>query len=152
MKKNSSLPILQSQPMTRRELIFHAGAGLSGLALTALLVRDNLLAAEPQRKPCSPLAAKQPMFPAKAKSVIFLFMYGGVSHVDTFGPKPDLTRHHGKPMNKGKVYVFFGNPGNLMASPYKFKKHGQCGTEVSELYPRLAQKVDDLCLLRDRKS
>jgi len=144
----NKLPILQPRPMTRRELIFHAGAGFSGLALTALLDRDDLLAAEPQRKRANPLAAKQPMFPAKAKSVIFLFMYGGVSHVDTFDPKPDLTRNHGKPMNKGKVDVFFGNPGNLMASPYKFKKHGQCGTEVSELYPHLAQRVDDLCLIR----
>jgi hypothetical protein len=144
----NKLPILQPQTMTRRELIFHAGAGFSGLALTALLDRDNLLAAEPQRKRANPLEAKPPMFPAKAKSVIFLFMYGGVSHVDTFDPKPDLTRHHGKPMNKGKVDVFFGNPGNLMASAYKFKKHGQCGTEVSELYTHLAQKVDDLCLLR----
>jgi hypothetical protein len=137
-----------AQRISRRELIFRAGAGFSGLALAALLDRDNLLAAEPQQKRANPLAAKPPMFPAKAKSVIFLFMYGGVSHVDTFDPKPDLTRHHGKPMNKGKVDVFFGNPGNLMASPYKFKKHGQCGAEVSELYPRLAQTVDDLCLVR----
>ncbi|MGH9765974.1 MAG: DUF1501 domain-containing protein, partial [Blastocatellia bacterium] len=148
MKTRNPFQILQPQPMTRRELIFHAGAGFSGLALTSLLDRDNLLAAEPQRKRANPLAAKPSMFPAKAKSVIFLFMYGGVSHVDTFDPKSDLTRHHGKPMNKGKVDVFFGNPGNLMASPYKFKKHGQCGTEVSELYPHLAQKVDDLCLVR----
>src|SRR5262249_27977014 len=140
---------LQSQPMTRRELIFHAGAGFSCLALASLLDRDGLLAATPDdKKRVNPLAPKPSHFQAKAKSVIFLFMYGGVSHVDTFDPKPDLTRHHGKPMNKGKVDVFFGNPGNLMASPYKFKKHGQCGTEVSELYPRLAQKVDDLCLLR----
>src|SRR5262245_12684907 len=116
-------PILQPhrrlRAMTRRELIFRAGAGFSGLALTALLDRDNLLAAEPQRRRANPLAAKPPMFPAKARSVIFLFMYGGVSHVDTFDPKPELTRNHGKPMNKGKVDVFFGNPGNLMASPYK---------------------------------
>src|SRR6266545_3882104 len=116
------LPILRPRTMTRRELIFHAGAGFSGLALTALLDRDDLLAAELQRKRANPLAAKPPMFPAKAKSVIFLFMYGGVSHVDTFDPKPDLTRHHGKPMNKGKVDVFFGNPGNLMASPYIKRK------------------------------
>src|SRR5215813_6668949 len=132
MKQNNSLPILQPRPMTRRELIFAAGAGFSGLALTALLDQDNLLAAEPQRRRANPLAAKPSMFPAKAKSVIFLFMYGGVSHVDTFDPKPDLTRHHGKPM----------------ASPYKFKKYGHCGTEVSELYPHLAQRVDDLCLIR----
>src|SRR5215813_3844173 len=155
MKTKDSLPLIQPQPMTRRELIFLAGAGFSGLALASLLDQDGLLAATPptlptleDRKRTNPLAPKPSHFPAKAKSVIFLFMYGGVSHVDTFDPKPDLTRNHGKPMNKGKVDVFFGNPGNLMASPYKFKKHGQCGTEVSELYPRLAQKVDDLCLLR----
>src|SRR6266545_3882106 len=70
------LPILRPRTMTRRELIFHAGAGFSGLALTALLDRDDLLAAELQRKRANPLAAKPPMFPAKAKSVIFLFMYG----------------------------------------------------------------------------
>jgi len=146
MKKR--LPVIQPQPMSRRELIFRAGAGFSGLALTALLDQNHLLAAEPQQQRANPLAAKPPQFPAKAKSVIFLFMYGGVSHVDTFDPKPELTKNHGKPMNKGKVDVFFGNPGNLMASPYTFKKYGQCGTEVSELYPHLAQKVDDLCLVR----
>ena len=135
--------------LSRRELVFRAGAGFSGLALASLLDQDGLLAAEPnQQKRANPLAPKASHFNAKAKSVIFLFMYGGVSHVDTFDPKPDLTRHHGKPMNKGKVDVFFGNPGNLMASPYKFKKHGQSGIEVSELYPHIAQKVDDLCMVR----
>ena len=134
--------------MSRRELLFRAGAGFSGLALASLLDRDGLLAATSNDKRVNPLAVKAPHFPAKAKSVIFLFMYGGVSHVDTFDPKPDLTRMHGKPMNKGKVEVFFGNPGNLMASPYQFKKYGQSGIEVSELYPHIAQKVDDLCLIR----
>jgi hypothetical protein len=149
MKNKSELSILtQPRPMTRRELIFRAGAGFSGLALASLLDRDNLLAAEAQQKRVNPLAAKPSMFPAKAKSVIFLFMYGGVSHVDTLDPKPELTRFHGKPMNKGKVDVFFGNPGNLMASPYKFKKYGQSGTEVSELYPHIGRKVDDLCMVR----
>jgi hypothetical protein len=139
---------LPNSPLSRRELLFRAGAGFSGLAFTSLLDRDGLLAAAPQQKRGNPLAVKPAHFAAKAKSVIFLFMYGGVSHVDTFDPKPDLTRRHGKPMNKGKVEVFFGNPGNLMASPYKFKRHGQAGIEVSELYPHLAQKVDDLCLIR----
>ncbi|MBL8168475.1 MAG: DUF1501 domain-containing protein [Acidobacteria bacterium] len=138
-----------TKKLSRRELIFRAGAGFSGLALASLLDKDGLLAAEPgQQKRANPLTAKPGHFPAKAKSVIFLFMYGGVSHVDTFDPKPMLTKHHGKPMNKGKVDVFFGNPGNLMASPYKFKPHGHCGIEVSELYPHIAQKVDDLCLVR----
>src|ERR1041384_1465660 len=91
-----------SSAMTRRELIFRAGAGFSGLALASLLDQDGLLAATPQvQKRPNPLAVKPPHYTAKAKSVIFLFMYGGVSHVDTLDPKPDLTRHHGKPMNKG---------------------------------------------------
>lgn len=147
--KNNPLPILNSQKLSRRELIFRAGAGFSGLALASLLDQDGLLAAEPgQQKRVNPLAPKESHFKTKAKSVIFLFMYGGVSHVDTFDPKPELTKNHGKPMNKGKVDVFFGNPGNLMASPYKFEKHGQSGIEVSELYPHLATKVDDLCMVR----
>lgn len=134
--------------LSRRELLFRAGTGFSGLALASLLDQHGLLAAEPQQQRVNPLTARKTHFPAKAKSVIFLFMYGGVSHVDTFDPKPLLTKHHGKPMNKGKVDVFFGNPGNLMASPYAFKKHGQSGIEVSELYPHIAQRVDDLCLVR----
>jgi hypothetical protein len=136
------------QKLSRRELIFRAGAGFSGLALASLLDKDGLLAAEPQQKRVNPLTAKPSHFPTKAKAVIFLFMYGGVSQVDTFDPKPDLTKNHGKPMNKGKVDVFFGNPGNLMASPYKFKKYGESGIEVSELYPYLANYVDDLCMVR----
>lgn len=148
MSRKIPLPVMNQSSMSRRELIFRAGAGFSGLALTSMLDRDGLLAAEPDQKRVNPLAPRPPHFAAKAKSVIFIFCYGGVSHVDTFDPKPELMRRHGQPMNKGKVDVFFGNPGNLMASPYKFQKHGQSGIEVSELFPHLAQKVDDLCLVR----
>src|SRR5437762_3487918 len=104
-KKESAkmLPILQPPPqsrlLTRRELIFHAGAGFSGLALAHLLDREGLLAAAPgsdQRR--NPLAPKQSHFRARAKSVIFLFMYGGPSQIDLFDPKPELARHHGQPM------------------------------------------------------
>ncbi|MFN7946207.1 MAG: DUF1501 domain-containing protein [Blastocatellia bacterium] len=148
MSRKAQMPVMNQSLMSRRELIFRAGAGFSGLALASMLDRDGLLAAEPDRKRVNPLAPKPPHFAAQAKSVIFIFCYGGVSHVDTFDPRPELTRRHGQPMNKGKVDVFFGNPGNLMASPYKFQKHGQSGIEVSELFPHLAQKVDDLCLVR----
>ncbi len=134
--------------LSRRELIFRAGAGFSGLALSALLDGDNLLAAEPQEKRPNLLAAKPSQFPAKAKSVIFLFMYGGVSQVDTFDPKPELTRRHGQPLPGLDKLEIFNKNGNLMASPYKFKKYGQSGIEVSELYPHLAEKVDDLCMIR----
>lgn len=134
--------------LSRRELIFRAGAGFGGLALSALLDRDGLLADVPvQRR--NPLAARPSHFPAKAKSVIFLFMYGGPSQVDLFDPKPELARCHGKPMTgKGEIDVFFGKPGNLMASPYEFKKYGQSGTEVSELFPHVGARADDLCLIR----
>src|SRR5436189_6285154 len=115
MSEKKQLPILSSK-MSRRELIFRAGAGFSGLALSHMLDRDGLLAAElPDKGRINPLAPKLPHFAAKAKSVIFLFCYGGPSHVDLFDPKPELTRNHGKPMTgKGEVDVFFGNPGNLM--------------------------------------
>ncbi len=94
----NTLPILTPQPMTRRELIFKAGAGFSGLALSSLLDKDDLLAATPNEKDNNPLAPKPSHFKAKAKSVIFLFMYGGPSQVDLFDPKPMLTKNHGKPL------------------------------------------------------
>lgn len=147
----ASLPVLQPHPLSRRELLFRAGAGFSGLALTSLLDRDGLLAATPDDKQrVNPLAPHKSHFPAKANAVIFLFMYGGPSQVDLFDPKPELTRNHGRPMTgKGKIEVFFGNPGNLMASPYQFKKYGQSGIEVSELYPTLATNcIDDMCVIR----
>src|SRR6266498_4140129 len=90
-------PILQPRPMTRRELIFRAGTGFSGLALAHLLDRDGLLAADPDPAGKA-LAVKEPHFRARAKSVIFLFMYGGPSHVDLFDPKPALAKWHGKPI------------------------------------------------------
>lgn len=154
MKTRCPLPIVQPQPLSRRELLFRTGAGFSGLALMSLLDRDGLLAASPaassdEQQRVNPLASKKPHFAGKAKSVIFLFMYGGPSQVDLFDPKPALTKNHGKPLTgKGKIDVFFGNPGNLMASPYKFNKHGQSGIEVSELFPHLATTIDDVCLIR----
>ncbi|HMY76401.1 MAG TPA: DUF1501 domain-containing protein, partial [Blastocatellia bacterium] len=138
-------------PMTRRELIFNAGAGFSGLALTSLLDRDGLLAATPESsdtKDVNPLAPKPAHFNAKAKSVIFLFMYGGPSQVDLFDPKPLLTKNHGKPLpNLDKLETFNKN-GNLMASPYKFKKYGHGGVDISELYSNLGSVADDLCVIR----
>ncbi|MBK9317227.1 MAG: DUF1501 domain-containing protein [Acidobacteria bacterium] len=144
----------QPPEVSRRELLFRAGAGFAGLAVTDLLDASGLLshqyalARQKDDRP-NPLAAKAPHFTARAKSVIFLFMYGGPSHVDLFDPKPELARHHGKPMTgKGNIEVFFGNPGNLMASPYKFQRWGQSGIEASELFPQLSGQIDDLCMLR----
>src|SRR5262245_38729021 len=105
MATKKELPVLNQQTMTRRELIFRAGAGFSGLALMSLLDGDRALAAVPnQQARVNPLAPKKAHFEPKAKSVIFLFCYGGPSQVDIFDPKPDLTKHHGKPMTgKGEL-------------------------------------------------
>ncbi|MEX2261889.1 MAG: DUF1501 domain-containing protein [Bryobacteraceae bacterium] len=139
--------------MSRRDLLFQAGEGMGGMAMAWLLSHDGLLAATPA---CdaplnvpSPLAPKQGHFKPRAKSVISLFMTGGVSHVDTFDPKPLLAKHHGQPLTgKGEIVVRQGYPGPLMASPYKFKKYGQSGIEVSELFPHVGSIIDEVALIR----
>ena len=86
---------------------------------------------------------------ARAKSVISLFMSGGVSHVDTFDPKPALQKYSGQPLTgMGDVVVRQGHPGPLMPSPFSFKRYGQCGMEVSEIFPKMASHADDIALLR----
>lgn len=94
------------------------------------------------------LSAKAPMFPARAKRVIFLHMAGGVSQVDSFDPKPALTRAHGKPFPGEMPKIVREPTGNCYASPFSFKRYGQCGLEVSELFPKTAQHADDLCVIR----
>ena len=96
----------------------------------------------------SPLAAKAPMFPARAKRVIFVFMHGGPSQVDTFDPKPLLTRDSGKPCPIAKPRVQFAETGNLLKSPWEFKQYGQSGTPVSDLFPNVGAMADDLCVIR----
>jgi hypothetical protein len=128
--------------LTRRELLQRCGTGLGSLALTTLLA--DKVSANPQS--ANPLATKKPHFAPKVKRVIHLFMNGGPSQVDTFDPKPQLTKYDGKPLpihlkTERKTGVAFG-------SPYQFQKHGQSGIEVSELYPHTAKHVDDLCVIR----
>jgi hypothetical protein len=96
----------------------------------------------------NPLAVRPPMFPARAKRVIFLFMSGGPSHVDLFDPKPRLDADNGKPLPFEKPKLERTKTGNLLRSPFKFGKHGQSGIDVSELFPHLATCVDDLCVIR----
>src|SRR6185312_1547140 len=126
----------------------NAGCGFGAIALSAMLAEDGLLADE---KPLDPLAPKKPHFEARAKRVIFLFMAGGPSHVDTFDPKPELTRLHGEklPASFGPVKTRRGVDKNkLLASKRTFKKYGQAGIEVSDWLPHVGGCVDDLCLLR----
>src|ERR1051325_7009700 len=96
----------------------------------------------------SPLTVKEPHFPAKAKRVIFLFMSGGPSHVDTFDPKSALAKYNGQAPPFELPKLMRTKTGNILQSPFKFAKHGQCGAEVSELFPNVAGVVDDLCIIR----
>ena len=95
-----------------------------------------------------PLALRSPPFTARAKRVIFLFMSGGPSHVDTFDPKPRLILDNGKPLPFEMPKLVRSKTINMLGSPFKFRRHGQCGTEVSELFPNVANHVDDLCVIR----
>src|SRR5947207_8097183 len=117
------------------------------LGLAGLLSDDFISSVLAEGK-ASPLTLKPPQFPAKAKRVIFLFMSGGPSHVDTFDPKPRLAQDNGKPLPFEKPKLERTKTGNLLASPYSFEKPGQSGTEVSELWPHLSTCVDDLCVIR----
>jgi hypothetical protein len=126
---------------TRRDLLRHAGAGFGGLALAALLQEGGALAATDAS---NPLAPRLPHFAPRAKRVIFLFMPGGPSQVDTFDPKPRLTADDGKPAPK----AYLGQQRMLLASPWRFARHGQSGIDVSELFPHTARQVDRLCVIR----
>ncbi len=137
---------------SRREFLFEAGGGLSGLGLAWLLGQDKLLGAgacDARTAFASPYAARKPHFAPRAKSVISLFMSGGVSHMDTFDPKPMLERYAGQPLSgKGDVVVRQGHPGPLMPSPFRFSRHGRSGLEISELFPHVARHADELAVIR----
>src|SRR3982751_6327934 len=125
--------------LNRRRLLQRAGAGFGSLALAALLAEESR--ADPGPNPLSPRA---PHFRPRAKRVIFLFMPGGPSQVDTFDPKPRLTRDHGKPSPK----LYLGQTRKLLASPWKFVKQGKSGLEVSALFPHVGSCIDQLCVIR----
>ena len=135
-------------PLSRRAALQRSAIGFGWLAASSLLAeqighRPSAIANSP-----SPAAAKPPASPARAKRVIFLFMKGGPSHLDTFDPKPLLDRDDGKPFPGAKPRVQFAATGELLKSPWKFQNHGQSGLPVSELFPHVAQCIDDLCILR----
>jgi hypothetical protein len=135
-------------PTTRRELLAKAGFGFGSLALASLLAQEGALASD---SAINPLTPRKPHFSGKARSVIFLFMSGGPSHLETFDPKPDLQRFHGEPLpaSFGMVKTRRGVEKNrLLGTKRTFKKHGQSGIEVSDFLPHLAEVVDDLAVLR----
>jgi hypothetical protein len=125
---------------SRRDVLRRAGAGFGSLALAALLADESSAGGTS----ANPLAPRAGHFPGRAKRVIFLFMPGGPSQVDTFDPKPRLTADHGKPAPK----LYLGQRRNLLASPWRFRLRGESGLEVSELFPHVGSCIDQLCIIR----
>ncbi|MBI4903736.1 MAG: DUF1501 domain-containing protein [Acidobacteria bacterium] len=137
---------------TRREFFTQAGSGLAGLALSSMLARD---AASAPMKTVDPLIAKQPHHKPMAKSIIWLFMEGGPSHIDLFDPKPALQKLHGQPMPEsfGRPITAMGTANNtLMGTKRQWAQHGQSGLWVSDWYPHIAKHADDLAVIRSCKA
>ena len=130
----------KKSPLSRRTLLRSSACGFGLLGLR------GLLAAEESR---NPLAPKQPHLQARAKRAIFIFMHGGPSHLDIYDPKPRLERDHGKPLPFERPLTFAEEQvGGLLKSPFQFKRHGESGIPLSELFPKLARHVDDMCIIR----
>lgn len=125
--------------MNRRRLLSLMGGGFGMVGLQALLRADATAT--------DPLAPKPPHFPAKAKRVVYLFLNGGPSQVDTFDPKPALAKYHGQPMPSGNLKTE-RKTGNLMKSPFQFHRCGKSGIEVSEIFPKLGAMIDECCVIR----
>src|SRR6516165_8216147 len=140
------------QGVTRRHILARGTLGMGSLALAWLLNQQGLLAnadkLDKERRKHD-LTAKTSHFPARAKAMISLFMQGGPSHLDLLDPKPLLARYDGKPFPGTVKYDNAAQASSkVLASPWKFRKHGRCGTEVSELLPHLAEIVDDITVIR----
>ncbi|MFZ9345201.1 MAG: DUF1501 domain-containing protein, partial [Opitutales bacterium] len=127
-------------PLTRREVLRRCSLGFGGVALSGLLATPAYGAATTAARP------------GKAKNVIFCYMSGGVSHVDSFDPKPALTRLHGKPMPVPVQRTVFNNNGNIMGSPWEAKARGKSGIEMTDLFPNIAALADELTVVRSMTS
>jgi hypothetical protein len=135
----------QKRSVTRRDFLWELGGGLGGVALAAML--NDAQAAT------NPLAPKATHHPAKAKAVIQIFCPGGLSHVDTWDYKPELAKRQGKPFDPdGKLQFFASKPGACQQSYWPFRQHGQCGRWMSDLFPKLAQRVDDMAFIHSMQS
>ncbi|MBM4003076.1 MAG: DUF1501 domain-containing protein [Planctomycetes bacterium] len=132
---------------SRRAMLRTSACGLGMLALADLLAGDSRCQSAEAQAASNPLAPRPSHFAARAQNVIFLFMHGGPSQVDTFDYKPLLERDHGKPLPFSKPRVFSSATGNLLKSPWAFRQYGQSGAWVSDLFPHLARHVDDLCII-----
>jgi hypothetical protein len=140
--------------LTRRQMLWQCANGIGGLALAALLGEDAFAgtAAERTPVPAGPLSPRAPHFPAKARNVIFLYMDGGPSQMDTLDPKPRLQKENGQPFKMKMEPTQFNNNGNTLGSPWAFKQYGQSGIPISDLFPHLGRCADHLCVVRSMTS
>ena len=143
---NNYLP----KPLTRREMLARCAGGFGAVAMAALLAEDSPAASN--YPDASPFAAKPSHFRPRAKNVIFLYMDGGPSQVDTFDPKPLLTRENGRPFKMTKEPTQFNNNGNTLGSPWKFQPGGKSGIPVSDLFPFVRECAENLCVVRSMTS
>ncbi|HEV3437495.1 MAG TPA: DUF1501 domain-containing protein [Gemmata sp.] len=140
------MPSQSDFALNRRAFLGRYAGGLGSLALAQLASETQ--GADPRSGESDPLALKKPHHPAKAKAVICLFQHGGPSQMDLFDPKPELTKQHGKPHPDKLEVHFHTQQGKLLASPFKFAKHGKAGVELSELVPHTGGIVDEITLVR----
>lgn len=134
------------RPLSRREMLQRCANGFGAVALSALLAEEAARSAD------NPMAVRESHFPAKARSVIFLYMDGGPSQVDTFDPKPQLDREHGQPPRMRVEPTQFNDIGRIMKSPWRFRNYGESGLPVSDLFPNVATCADDLAVIRSMTS
>ncbi|MDB5338213.1 MAG: hypothetical protein JWN70_3832 [Planctomycetaceae bacterium] len=140
---------LNHRPISRRQMLQKCSTGFGALALAGMLAESGQ--AGPTDLPLG-AALKKTHHAPRAKHVIFCFMSGGVSHVDSFDPKPRLQKDHGKPMPVKIERTMFNNNGNIMASPFEFAPSGKSGIPVSSMFPHIAKVVDELTVIRSMTS
>lgn len=139
---------------SRRDFLFETGQGIAGLGLAALLQQDLARGAACANAEgvASPYTPKPTHFAPRAKRVISIFLSGGLSQMDSFDPKPALEKYAGQPLQgKGDIVVRQGHPGPLMPSPFTFKRYGQSGLPISEIFPNIAKHADSLAVIRSMK-
>src|SRR5687767_7751849 len=131
--------------ITRRDLLARTGTGLGMLGLAGLFADEGLLLRA--RAATGPLDPRVPHFGAKAKHVIHIYLNGGPSQLDTFDPKPLLKKYEGQPLPTGNLTTE-RQTGAALPSPYTFRKYGESGLDVSEIFPKTAEHADELCVIR----
>ncbi|MEO8429573.1 MAG: DUF1501 domain-containing protein [Verrucomicrobiota bacterium] len=144
-------PQLEHAFLTRRDFLSRCGMGFGALSLAGLMGEGGLLLPVGAAEAANPLIPRAPQFPAKAKRVIHFFLNGGASHVDTFDPKPALEKYAGKPLPIENLRTE-RKTGAAFPSPFKFKKYGQSGIEVSDLFPRVGECIDDIAVIRSMQA